>query len=53
MQAEVGDDGVAFDVEIRLADGSVVEVGLDAGFNVTGQEGDDDGPGEDAGPNED
>ena len=53
VQTEAGDGGVAYDVEIRLGDGSAVEVGLDAGFNVTGQEGDDVGPGEDPGPNED
>ncbi|MGQ0669184.1 MAG: PepSY domain-containing protein [Actinomycetota bacterium] len=53
VETEVGDDGAAYGVEIRLDDGSVVEVGLDASFNVIGQEGDDDGPGEDAGPNND
>lgn len=41
-ETEVGDDGAAYGVEIRLDDGSQVEVNLDADFNVTGQENDDD-----------
>ncbi len=41
-ETEVGDDGAAFGVEIRLADGSQVEVNLDADFNVIGSEADDD-----------
>lgn len=59
IDTEVGDGGAAYGVEIRLDDGSVVEVGLDASFNVTGQEGDDDGSGQgdgsgqDDGPNDD
>ena len=44
LETEVGDDGAAYSVEIRLDDGSVVEVGLDATFNVIGQGTDDDGP---------
>ena len=44
IETEVGDDGAAFGVEIRLADGSVVEVSLDQNFEVIGQEGDEDGP---------
>lgn len=42
-ETEVGDDGAAYSVEIRLDDGSQVEVQLDARFNVFGQEVDDDG----------
>lgn len=42
LETEVGDDGAAFEVEIRLADGSEVEVNLDADFAVTGSEPDDD-----------
>ena len=42
---EVGDDGAAYGVEIRLADGRQVEVNLDESFVVIGQENDDDGPG--------
>jgi len=53
IETEVGDGGAAYGVEIRLDDGSVVEVGLDANFNVIGQEGDDDGSGQDDGPNDD
>ena len=45
-ETEVGDDGAAYGVEIRLADGTQVEVNLDANFDVVGQEEDDDGPGE-------
>lgn len=41
-ETEVGDDGAAYGVEIRLADGSQVEVNLDADFNVIGSEPDDD-----------
>jgi len=40
-ETEVGDDGAAYGVEIRLDDGSHVEVNLDSNFNVIGQEPDD------------
>ena len=43
IETEIGDDGAAYGVEIRLGDGSVVEVGLDANFHVIGDEADDDG----------
>jgi uncharacterized membrane protein YkoI len=43
-QTEAGDDGAAYSVEIRLADGRQVEVHLDKAFRVIGQESDDDGP---------
>jgi hypothetical protein len=43
IETEVGDGGAAYGVEVRLDDGSVVEVALDANFNVIGQESDDDG----------
>ena len=42
-ETEVGDDGAAYGVEIRLADGRQVEVNLDESFVVIGQESDDDG----------
>jgi uncharacterized membrane protein YkoI len=45
-ETEVGDDGAAYSVEVRLADGSQVEVALDESFQVIGQEGDDDGAGD-------
>jgi hypothetical protein len=41
---EAGDDGATYGVEVRLADGSQVEVHLDEKFTVTGQENDEDGP---------
>lgn len=44
-ETEQGDDGAAYSVEVRLDDGSQVEVNLDADFAVIGQEPDDDGPG--------
>jgi hypothetical protein len=44
VETEVGDDGAAYGVEVRLADGRVVEVSLDDRFGVIGQEADDDGP---------
>lgn len=47
IETEVGDDGAAYGVEIRLLDGSVVEVALDDSFHVIGQATDDDGAGED------
>jgi hypothetical protein len=50
-EAESGDDGAAYSVEVELSDGSQVEIQLDSDFNVTGREGDDDGSGD--GPGED
>ena len=44
IETEVGDDGGAYGVEIRLEDGSVVEVTLDADFQVVNSTADDDGP---------
>src|SRR5687768_6152504 len=44
LETETGDDGAAYGVEIRLADGRVVEVELDEDFDVIGEEADDDGP---------
>jgi uncharacterized membrane protein YkoI len=41
-ETETGDDGAAYGVEIRLDDGSQVEVNLDADFEVIGSEPDDD-----------
>jgi hypothetical protein len=45
-ETETGDDGAAYGVEVRLPDGSQVEVNLDKDFNVINQEADDDGPGD-------
>jgi len=54
VETESGDDGAAYGVEIRLADGRVVEVALDESFDVIGAEADDDGPtDEDDGPDGD
>jgi uncharacterized membrane protein YkoI len=54
VETEVGDDGAAYGVEVRLDDGRVVEVNLDESFDVIGQENDDDGPGDrDDGPDDD
>jgi hypothetical protein len=53
IETEVGDDGAAYGVEIRLEDGTVVEVNLDESFAVIGQEADDDGPNEQDGQGED
>ena len=43
-ETEVGDDGAAYGVEIRLDDGREVEVNLNPDCVVIGQEADDDGP---------
>jgi uncharacterized membrane protein YkoI len=45
-ETEVGDDGAAYEVEVRLANGRQVEVRLDRSFAVLGQEADDDGAGD-------
>ncbi len=42
LETEIGDDGAAYGVEIRLPDGSQVEVNLDDSFAVIGSEADDD-----------
>ncbi|MBD0317042.1 MAG: PepSY domain-containing protein [Thermoleophilia bacterium] len=46
VETEIGDDGAAYGVEIRLADGRTVEVGLDERFHVVTREDDEDGAGE-------
>jgi hypothetical protein len=53
VETEIGDDGAAYGVEIRHADGSQVEVSLDANFNVIGGEADDDGANEQDGQDDD
>ncbi len=37
IETETGDDGAAYSVEIRLADGAEVEVELDENFDVIGR----------------
>jgi uncharacterized membrane protein YkoI len=54
VETEVGDDGAAYGVEVRLDDGRVVEVNLDESFDVIGQQNDDDGAGDrEDGPDDD
>lgn len=43
LEAEVGDGGAAFEVEIKLDNGSVTEVELDSDFAVVGGAADGDG----------
>jgi hypothetical protein len=45
-ESEIGDDGAAYSVEVRLADGRQVEVNLNANFEVIGSSADDDGAGD-------
>jgi hypothetical protein len=47
VESEAGDDGAAYGVEIRLDDGRIVEVALDADFKVIGSSGDENGTGAD------
>ena len=53
VETEAGDDGAAYSVEVRLDDGSEVEVNLDEDFTVIGHETDDDRPNDDEGENDD
>lgn len=53
VETEVGDDGAAYGVEVRLHDGNVIEVALDANFDVIGEEADDDGAGDEDGDADD
>jgi hypothetical protein len=50
VETEVGEDGAAYGVEVRLPDGGQVEVTLDRNFNVIRQTGDEDGPNDQDGP---
>ena len=52
-ETEVGDDGAAYGVEIRLEDGSEVEVNLDKNCRVIGQSAADDSPNDHDGPDDD
>ena len=42
IETEAGDDGGAYEVEVRRPDGSVIEVSLDADFTVLNSTADDD-----------
>jgi uncharacterized membrane protein YkoI len=46
-ETEAGDEEGAYEVEVTLEDGSQVDVHLDAGFDVIGDQADDDEPGDD------
>jgi uncharacterized membrane protein YkoI len=46
LETEVGDDGAAYGVEVRLTDGRQVAVNLDKSFKVVATEPDEDHPGE-------
>ena len=52
-ETEIGDDGAAYSVEVRLEDGNQVEVNLDQNFNVIGQAADDDGADDQDGDDDD
>ena len=43
LETEVGDDGAAYEVEVRRPDGTTVEVELGPDFSVLSSEADDDG----------
>jgi hypothetical protein len=49
IEAEAGDDGAAYGVEVRLDDGSVVDVSLDADFHVVRGTSEDEGAPEEEG----
>jgi len=54
VETEAGDGAAAYGVEVRLDDGSVVEVNLDENFKVIRQESDDDSTnGDDTGGDDD
>ena len=53
VESEVGDDGAAYDVEVRRPDGKIVEVELDSSYGVIGSDTDDDGPNDNDGANDD
>ena len=52
-EAEFADDGGTYSVEVRLGNGSHVEVKLDEHFNVLGRGADDDGTTDNDGGNDD
>jgi hypothetical protein len=53
VETEVGDDGAAYGLEVRLPDGRQVEVSLDESFNVIGRQADDDGSSDQDGSGDD
>jgi len=52
-ETEVGDEESYYEVEVTLDNGSQVDVQLDKDFNVVGDQADNDGAGDDDGPNDD
>ena len=52
-ETEVGDDGAAYGVELRFADGTEIEVHLNEHCQVIGHEADDDGPNDQDGSDDD
>lgn len=46
VETEAGEDGAVYEVGVRLADGSEVELRLDKSFEVIGSEADEEGKGE-------
>ena len=52
-ETEVGDDGAAYEVEVRLEDGTEVEVHLNENCQIIGHETDDDGPNDHDGADDD
>jgi hypothetical protein len=42
LESEVGDNGAAYSVDVRLGDGTKVEVNLDQNFNVISSQTDED-----------
>ena len=53
VERDDGNGTGVFEVEVKRDDGSQVEVHLDGGLNVVGQEADEDGPNDQDGPNDD
>lgn len=53
VEAETGEGGTAYEVEVRLDSGRLVEVRLDDRYAVVGAGADDDGPNDRGGANED
>ena len=57
VERDDGDDGYGtsgvYEVEVTREDGSQLEVHLDGGHNVVGQQADEDGPNDHDGPNDD
>jgi Peptidase propeptide and YPEB domain len=53
LERDDGNGTGAFEVEVTREDGSQLEVHLDGGHNVVGQQADEDGPNDHDGPNDD